>query len=90
MKKAQKYKMQFDMLTQIIAYSYPKLKSEETTGNTGDKIFFNIQLGAPDPTPGLPGNTTNTKQITQDPNVLEIPTVQDKDGAYVVSMADVK
>lgn len=98
-KRQQKYKMQFDMLTQIIAYSYPKLKSEETKGNTGDKIFFNIQVGAPEERPGLPGNTSNKAipatpatpaQIAQNTNVLEIPTKIDKDGAYVVSMDDVK
>lgn len=98
MKKEQKYKMQFNMLTQMIAYAFPKLKTEETTGNTGDKIFFNIQIEAPTSQPAIagtqqkitPATPASAKQIAQNTNVIEIPTKMDEEGNYVVSMADVK
>ena len=79
-----KFKMQFDMLTQIIQYAYPKLKSEEIRGDTGDKILFNIQIAGPQPTiQGQP-------QVIAPNSTIDIPTTVQPDGSYRVSIDDIK
>ena len=78
MKKHEKYKFQFTMLSKIFEYALPKLRVEENTKDTGDKIQFNIMLGQQDPaTQALPGNKSNS---------VAIPTVVDTDGNFTIDL----
>lgn len=78
MKKHEKYKFQFTMLSKIFEYALPKLRVEENTKDTGDQIQFNIMLGGPQ-TPTLPGQTNSRPDIT-------IPTVVDNEGNYTIDL----
>jgi hypothetical protein len=79
MKKHEKYKFQFTMLSKIFEYALPKLRVEENTKDTGDQIQFNIMLGGPQTSQGQLPDTAGNPAIT-------IPTKVDPNGSYTIDL----
>jgi hypothetical protein len=79
-KPAEKYKLEYQILSQLLQYAYPKLQTIESDIKQGENVVFNVQVGAPAPSPSaavVSGNKVKS---------VSIPTVKGTDGTFQVSL----
>lgn len=73
-KPAEKYRQEYQILSALLSYAYPKLQAIESDTRVGDNIQFNINIPSP-----TPKNPTRAKDIA-------IDAVKNLDGSYHVKV----